>query len=634
MIESHAADPALTLAAALAAGMIAQSLARHLRLPGIVLLLGTGVALGPDLLGVVNSPSLGSALPMLVGFAVAVILFEGGMNLSLGRLRREAHTIRRLITWGAIITAVGGALAARVLMGWDWRLSILFGTLVIVTGPTVITPLLRRIRVRHQVATVLEAEGVLIDPIGAIVALVALEVALSPSGASLASGMLSAVTRLGVGVALGVIGGGVIVLLLRARRLVPEGLENVFTLSLVLALFQLSEHLLAESGIATATVAGMVVGNVQTRVTKDLMEFKEQLTVMFIGMLFVLLAADVRLDDVLALSWQGLATVGVLMLLVRPLNVAASTLGSELSWRERGFISWLAPRGIVAAAVASLFAETLADHGISGGESLRALVFLVIAVTVLVQGLTGSAVAHILGLRRPVRRGWAILGANGLGRALARSFREQGEEVLLIDANPEVTHTAQDEGFRIVFGNALEERTLIRADVDSRAGCLAVTPNDEVNLMFADKVREETALPRVFVAIRFGHGSINARMVEALDARVLFAGPQKLAMWVQAFDRDQATVELWERSAKTVEASGEGASEQKAPLHDPRAPALPLLVGRARRWQPVDDRTRIRPGDRLYVAIIDERRSLAEQWLAGRSLRRIVDAAATSERAT
>ena len=200
-------EPAFNVGLALAVGMLAQALARHLRIPGIVLLLAAGVLLGPDLLGIVRPDSLGDGLQMLVGFAVAVILFEGGLNLNLRRLRREALSIRRLATWGAIVTAVGGALAARLLLDWSWTLSALFGTLVIVTGPTVINPLLRRIRVNPNLATVLEAEGVLVDAIGAIVAIVALEVALSPSGESLALGSWHLLSRLGFGAILGTVTG-------------------------------------------------------------------------------------------------------------------------------------------------------------------------------------------------------------------------------------------------------------------------------------------------------------------------------------------------------------------------------------------------------------------------------------------
>ncbi len=186
-MEPHALDnPALTIAFALAAGTVALTMARHLHIPGIVILLVTGALLGPDGAGIVRPALLGPGLLTIVGFAVAVILFEGGLNLNIARIRRQERTILRMITWGALVTAVGATLATKAFLDWGWRPAILFGTLVIVTGPTVTTPLLRRIKVKHNIATVLEAEGVLLDAIGAVVAVVALEIALSPSGATFA----------------------------------------------------------------------------------------------------------------------------------------------------------------------------------------------------------------------------------------------------------------------------------------------------------------------------------------------------------------------------------------------------------------------------------------------------------------
>src|SRR5688500_7541293 len=242
-------DPALTFALALAAGMTAQVLARHLRVPGIVLLLLAGVLLGPDMAGIVRPQTLGAGLQIIVGAAVAVILFEGGMHLDLARLQREALTIRRLVTVGAIITGVGGTLAARYVMGWEWRVAVPFGALVIVTGPTVITPLLRRIRVTHKLHTILEAEGVLIDPIGAIIAVVALEVVLAQELSTAARGLVGIPTRLIFGTLAGAAGGFVMAKLLASERFIPEGLESVFTLALLLGLYATCEAVLSESGI-------------------------------------------------------------------------------------------------------------------------------------------------------------------------------------------------------------------------------------------------------------------------------------------------------------------------------------------------------------------------------------------------
>jgi NhaP-type Na+/H+ or K+/H+ antiporter len=609
-LETSFFDPALSIALALAAGMFSQALAQHLRMPGIVLLLAAGVLLGPDVLGLVHPQSLGTGLPILVGFAVAVILFEGGMNLDLRRLRREARSIRQLVTLGAAVTAVGGAVAARLLLGWDWALAALFGTLVIVTGPTVVTPLLRRVRLKRSLATVLEAEGVLIDSIGALTAVVALEVVLHP-GESVAAGAQTLLFRLGFGVLSGLVGGSLIALMLRFDRVVPEGLENVLTLSLVLAVFQASNAFLPESGLVSVTVAGLVVGNVKTRVLGDLKEFKEQLTVLFIGMLFVLLAADVRIEEVQSLGWPGALTVLALMLVVRPLNVLAGTFGSDLKSKERLFLSWLAPRGIVAAAVSSLFAQQLQAAGIPGGNELRALVFLVIAATVLIQGLSGGWVAEILGVRRRSNVGYLVLGANPLGLALGNAFRWADKEILFIDSNPDACRTAEDEGFRVLFGSGLVESILFRAEIESRAGCLAVTANDEVNLLFAKKAREEFKVPRVWMALHTGHRGVTPEMVEQIGARVLFAEPRNLDLWMVRLERRIGALERWYRKRP----GDRTAIEEIGSPPDPDSVMLPLAVIRSGSVLPFANEVSFKKRDQLHVIINDHRRDEAEAWL-------------------
>ena len=454
-------NPALTLGLAMGLGMLSQVIARKIYLPGIVVLLAGGVIFGPDGLNWIRPASMGSALQIIVGFAVAVILFEGGMNLRISRIKREQAAIRGLITIGALITLIGGTLSTLLFLGWDFRTSILFGTLIIVTGPTVISPLLKRVRIHHGVSTVLEAEGILLDAIGAIVAVVALEIAISPSGLSLVKGLFHIISRLAVGAVLGIVGGGLLTLLFRIRKLVPEGLENVFILSWVFALFQLANAASPESGIAAVTVAGMTIGNSNTYIQRELLEFKEQLTVLMIGMLFILLAADVRIADIQMLGLKGILTVLFLMVVIRPLSVFSATIHSDLDTRHKLLLSWIAPRGIVAAGVASLFAFELNQHGYDGTQ-LRALVFLLITMTVLSAGLTGGWVSSFLDLRRKSESGWIILGAHEVARLLARLLKQGGNEVICIDENPQACRLAENEGIKVFYGNALEERTLQR----------------------------------------------------------------------------------------------------------------------------------------------------------------------------
>ncbi|MDX1502872.1 MAG: sodium:proton antiporter [Thermoanaerobaculia bacterium] len=617
-----AAGPALTLALALAAGVMAQALARHLRIPGIVLLLATGVVLGPDLLGWVQPDLLGGGLQLLVGFAVSIILFEGGLNLNVRRLRRSARSIRQLVTFGAVVTAAGGAVAARLLMGWGWTPAVLFGSLVIVTGPTVVTPLLRRIRLRPKLATVLEAEGVLIDAIGAVLAIVTLEVMISGIAHDWDEGILHLGVRLGFGFVAGLVTGGVIALLLRFPALVPEGLENIVSLSLVLSAFQASNAFQPESGIVTVTVAGILVGNLKSHPLEGLKEFKEQLTVLLIGLLFVLLAADVRVAEIQALGWPGVWTVVALMLVVRPLNVLVGTLGADLTRREKLFLAWLAPRGIVAAAVSSLFAQELDRAGIPGGTELRALVFLVIAATVVVQGLTGGPLARLLGLQRKGDAGWAILGANPVSLALAAGLREAGDEVVFLDSNPGACAAAEAEGHRVLYGNAFSEPLLLRAELDSRAGVIGLTPNEEVNFLFAQRVRKEFRQPAVWVALRADSSRVTAEMLQRAGVRSLFGASRDVSRWIGRLRRGAATVETWERSAAPP-ADEPGSS--LGPGADPTRSALPMLLQRKGRSRPYDGGAAPAPGDRLRVAIAEERRAEAEEWLADHGWRRLPD---------
>lgn len=598
----------LSVAISLSAGIAATLIARHLSVPGIVLLLGAGVLLGPEVAGLVQPSSLGSALHTVVGFAVAVILFEGGMSLDVGRLRREARVIQLLIFGGAVVTTVGGAAGALLFLGWEPRLAILFGTLVIVTGPTVVTPLLRRINVNRNVQTILEAEGVFGDAVGALVAVMTLEVILADTGYSMVSGVASLPLRVGIGSAVGLAGGGLLALLFRRDRWVPEGLENVLTLSLALLSFQVSNTLAPESGILAAIVAGVVVGNFAPHRKRELMHFKEQLTVLFIGMIFILLAADVRVQEIVDLGWPGLACVGFLIAVVRPALVVAATWRSNVSFRERAFVSWLAPRGIVAAAVSSLFAHQLDAAGIAGGSQLRALVFLVIAVTVVVQGMSGGVVAGLLGVRRKKDDGYLVVGANPIGRAVARALSAAGEPVVLVDANPHSCRAAEEEGLRVIFGNALQERTLLRAEAESRRGAVVATANEGVNLLVARKLREEFNLRRTFAAVNRARIGVTDADVHEAGASVLFGSARDLELWNSRLGaRGAPAIECW-KLTRSAAVSGEAAFALPDDI-------LPLASARGTTVAPVGEGLPPVASDRLWLVSLPERQGAAHAWL-------------------
>jgi NhaP-type Na+/H+ or K+/H+ antiporter len=580
--------------------VLAQLLARHIRLPGIVILLAFGAVLGPDVLGWVEPRALGQGLFGVVDLAVAVILFEGGLNLEISRLRREQTPIRRLVVWGALVTLAGAAVAARVLLEWPWVQSVLFGSLVVVTGPTVVTPLVRALRLRPRVATVLEAEGVLIDPVGAILAVLVLEIVLAPSADTLAIQTTGLLVRIGFGVACGAAAGVVLALLLRQRHVVPEGLENIFTLGSVLLLYQGCDAVVSTSGIVAVTVTGVVVGNLRTPVDRDLREFKDQLTVLLVGLLFILLAADVRLDDVRALGWQGIALVGALVLVVRPLNVALMTAGSDLSGKERAFIAWVAPRGIVAAAIASITASAMETYHLEGGNALRALVFLTIAGTVLLAGLTAGPVAKLLGVALPGRDTVAILGANGLGLALGEEFRGANVPVLFVDSNAVNCGRAEEAGFRVIFGNALEERTLQRGRFDLVGTVIGLTPNETLNSMFIAEARELFAVPRRYVAVASVGSGITPQLRRS-EAEILFEAPHDVGRWdVRSRHGELEVGRFVYRRVEESEGEGEDRERPVAPTGERCAI---LTIRRGERLLPMSAGTALKEGDVAAIAL-------------------------------
>ena len=596
-------NPALALSIALVAGMIAQLIARHLRIPGIVVLLLAGAALGPEVSGILRPQALGSALHIIVGLSVAVILFDGGLNLNIAHLRHEGRAIRRLVTLGAVVTAIGGTLAARVILNWSWSVSILFGTLVIVTGPTVVTPLLRRIRVTRSVHTILEAEGVLIDPIGAIIAVVALEIVLEQTPGFAATELLGLPSRLVVGAIAGLAGGVVIALALRWERFLPEGLENAFTLAMVLFVYEVSDSFQAESGLMAATVAGLVVGSLRTRVAQELRVFKEQLTVLLIGMLFVLLAADVRLGEVVALGWRGLLVVAVLMVVVRPLDVLVCTRGAGLNWRERAFMAWIGPRGIVAAAVASVFGERLVEAGYPIGAELRALVFLVIACTVVVQGLSGGWVASLLGVRLPTDEGYIIVGANALGRAVGASLRSAGEDVILVDTNPGDVKAAQAMGLRAVQGDAFEEDVLLNADVEGRRALLALTSNEGANLLLGQRAKREYRVPNAYIALSRAKTVVSPERARDAGMRLCFGGPVELKRWMAALEDGTAAVECHRFHAPAEQSL----QDELTRLDAQHLARLALVTVHGSAIAPASDRSTLRSGDLVFFATLPGR---------------------------
>lgn len=607
--------PAFTLVLALALGVLAQASARHLRIPGIVLLLLVGAGVGPDGLDWVHPEALGEGLFAIVELSVAIILFEGGLNLEISRLRRESTAIRRLVLFGSVITLIGGAIAANAFLGWSWMNSLVFGSLVVVTGPTVIGPLVQSLRLKSRVSTVLEAEGVLIDPVGAILAVLLLDVALAPGVDSVTAGARIMLLQAGFGGVAGIVGGYLLARLLRAKRLVPEGYENIVVLASVLFLFQGCNEVLAQSGLLAVTLAGVVVGNLRTPVDRDLREFKDQLTVMLIGMLFVLLAATVRLDDVRSLGLGGLAVVASLVFLVRPLVVVLCT-NSELTWNERLLLAWIAPRGIVAAAIASVTAVALQREGLGNGPELLAMVFLVIASTVLLAGLTAGPIASLLGQRQPGRDAVIVLGVQALSLVLARALRDGGGSVVFVDSNPQNCRRGEEEQFPVVFGNAMQERTLQRARVEAAGTVVGLTSNQMLNSVFVSRARERFRVPRALVAVMRLETGLAPELVKEEAVQVLFDGPHDVERWEVRERQGALQVEQWEFVGLDREAEEEGVPGEEA--NGSIDPVVIVAIRRGERTVPMQVGLELRPGDVAHVALYEPERDAAYASLRAR----------------
>ncbi|MGL5509819.1 MAG: cation:proton antiporter, partial [Microcoleaceae cyanobacterium] len=348
-----------------ACGIGAQVLAAYLKVPAIVCLLLLGIAVGQDGLELVNPDLLGSGLEVIVSLFVALILFEGGLTLNLRDLDEVSGSVRNLVTVGTLITLLGGAIASHYWGEFPWPLAFLFASLIVVTGPTVIGPLLKQVSVERQVATILEGEGVLIDPVGAILAVLILNVVLNGDLEPLKL-LADLLSRLLIGVLIGGVGGWLLAITLERSHFLSNELKNLTVLATLWGLFGLSETIRSESGLMTMVVIGLVLGATESPELRLLKRFKGQLTILAISVLFILLAADLSLASIGALGWGGLFTVLILMWVVRPLNVLICTWQSNLNWRQKLFMAWVGPRGIVSASIASLFAILLAQRGING----------------------------------------------------------------------------------------------------------------------------------------------------------------------------------------------------------------------------------------------------------------------------
>ena len=487
----------VALASIIILGIIAQWFAWKFKIPAILPLILIGLFVGPVSTFLSEDGAQwiqpiwngekgffpGESLFYFVSLAIGIILFEGGLTLKRGEITKVGPVIGKLITLGSLITFVGAGVATHFVFGLSWKISFLFSALIIVTGPTVITPILRNIPLKKDISAVLKWEGILIDPIGALVAVLVFEfISIEDQDAGYTREAFMEFGKIVlIGFAFGISGGYALYMAIK-KKLIPHYLLNVVSLSVVLLVFVQSDLFAHESGLLSVVVMGMFLGNSNLPNLKELLYFKESLSVLLISILFILLAANISLDEMLLVfNWQTALLLAVIIFILRPLGVFLSTTNSPLKTNEKLFISWVGPRGIVAAGIASLFGTKLVLLGEPGAEYITPLVFSVVLVTVLLNATTARLFAKIVGVFLKTPEGVLIVGASKFSRLIASYLQKNDRHVVLLDTNVFNINTAKDLGLEAINADIYSVELTDNIELNDVGYLLAMTGSDEIN---------------------------------------------------------------------------------------------------------------------------------------------------------
>ncbi len=501
----------LELASILIFGIFAQWLAWKIKQPAILPLIIIGLMIGPgstfltaDGSKFINGDAFfsGDILFSFVSIAVGVILFEGGLTLNLKEVRNQASTVGNILLFGSLVTFAGGGVASHYLLDLSWPMAFLFGGLIVVSGPTVVLPILRNVRPNNKVNTILKWEGILIDPFGALIAVLMYEfIVSSHHGADYPIEVLQEFfTTISSGIVAGGIGAFVLYQAIK-RNAIPEYLRNVFTLALVILTFSFSEFIHKEAGLMAATVMGIILANLNMEELKKILLFKEDISLILISVLFILLSSRIEVAQIETLGVASCILFLVVILILRPIGVLLATIKSTLTWREKVFISWIGPKGIVAAAVASLFSLTLIKNpdivDPQEAELLLPLVFLMIVGTVVIQGSSAKWVANMLGVVRKEPTGIIFVGANELARKIAKRIADHGHEIVMVDTSVTSVKVAQKMGLPAIEANVLSDSIFEDVDLSQMGRLAAVTSNSGLNEAACRWFEKELGEPNV-----------------------------------------------------------------------------------------------------------------------------------------
>ncbi|WP_438426121.1 cation:proton antiporter [Aquimarina macrocephali] len=496
----------LELAGIIILGILAQWVAWKFKIPAILPLILIGLLVGPfATLFTSDGTKLiqpiwngkeglfpGESLFYFVSLAISIILFEGGLTLRRSEILNVGPVIIKLITIAVIVTFFGAGLAAHYIFGLSWPISFLFSSLIIVTGPTVITPILRNIPLKKDVSAVLKWEGILIDPIGALVAVLVFEFIRVGGGEEFT---FTALIEFGkiilVGFTFGFTFAHALAFSLK-KKIIPHYLLNVVTLALVLGVFVLSDAFAHESGLLSVVVMGMVLGNINLPHIDEILYFKESLSVLLISILFILLAANINIEDLqLIYNWQAALLFIIVVFIVRPIGVFLSSLNSGLKTNEKLFISWVGPRGIVAAGIASLFGLKLYKEGVPGAEYITPLVFMIVLGTVLLNATTARIFAKLVGVFLKKSEGILIIGASKVSRLIAVYIKNNNRHVVLVDSNRDNINKAKDLGLEAIDGNIYSDQLNDNIELNDMGYLMALTGNSDINKYAINKFKDQ-----------------------------------------------------------------------------------------------------------------------------------------------
>ena len=479
-------------------GIVCQWFAWWVRIPSILFLLTAGILAGP-ILGLLNPDMLlGDLLFPFVSLSVAVILFEGSLTLKFQDIRGHGKTVSNLVTIGALITwAIVGYSTYR-LLDLSIELAFLFGAIVVVTGPTVIIPMLRTVRPNPKVANVLRWEGIVIDPLGALLAVLVFDFIISGQQHNVLSTMFLAFGKIILsGFLIGFISAWSLGNLLR-KQLVPQYLRNIFTLISVLTVFVLSETIESESGLLAVTVMGITMANMKDMDIDNILDFKESLSVLLISVLFIVLAARIEIGELIFVGWPAIVLLGIIILIARPVAVFVSSIGSDLSFNEKLMIAWIGPRGIVAAAISALFALRLEDAGYSEAVLLVPLTFVIIIGTVVIQSTTAQHIAEFLKVREPSPTGLLIIGAGNVARAIGKELQFHGFKTLITDSTWENIRLARMDGLETYFGNPVSEHADRNLNLSGLGKLLAMSGRLNLDTLACLRFKSEFGVNNIY----------------------------------------------------------------------------------------------------------------------------------------